>query len=102
MAVLICKFREGTAPKDHSTLRALSALMASLPSSDSKYFREEFDTVIFARSGLSRAVSDLQQEYEDVQLTAYLSTLTKSANALNDVRPSSTQYSRIGHSILSF
>ncbi|KAI0029152.1 COP9 signalosome subunit 6 [Vararia minispora EC-137] len=58
----------GTAPKDHVTLRALSALLASLPSSDSKYFREEFDT-----------------EYEDVQLTAYLSTLTKSANALNDL-----------------
>lgn len=28
----------------------------------------------------------LLQEYEDVQLTAYLSTLTKSTNILNDVR----------------
>ena len=28
------------------------------------------------------------QEYEDVQLTAYLSTITKSTNMLNDVRTS--------------
>ncbi|EIM83487.1 COP9 signalosome subunit 6 [Stereum hirsutum FP-91666 SS1] len=58
----------GQAPKDHATLRSLSALIASLPASENKGFREEFDT-----------------EYEDVQLTAYLSTLTKSANALNDL-----------------
>ncbi|KZT74893.1 COP9 signalosome subunit 6 [Daedalea quercina L-15889] len=56
------------ATKDHSTLRALSALIASLPASDHKGFREEFDT-----------------EYEDVQLTAYLSALTKSASLLNDL-----------------
>lgn len=59
----------GSAKKDHATLRALSALIASLPASENKEFREEFDT-----------------EYEDVQLTAYLATLTKSANILNDVR----------------
>ncbi|KAI0343983.1 COP9 signalosome subunit 6 [Trametopsis cervina] len=58
----------GSPKKDHSTLRALSALIASLPASEDKNFREEFDT-----------------EYEDVQLTAYLSTLTKSANILNDL-----------------
>ncbi|KAH9937413.1 COP9 signalosome subunit 6 [Fomitopsis serialis] len=58
----------GQAIKDHSTLRALSALVASLPASDHKGFREEFDT-----------------EYEDVQLTAYLSALTKSASLLNDL-----------------
>lgn len=40
-----------------------------MPASDAPEFREEFDT-----------------EYEDVQLTAYLATLTKSANILNDVR----------------
>lgn len=44
--------------------------MASLPASENKGFREEFNT-----------------EYEDVQLTAYLASLTKSANILNDVRP---------------
>ncbi|KAI0757290.1 COP9 signalosome subunit 6 [Daedaleopsis nitida] len=58
----------GSAKKDHATLRALSALIASLPASENKEFREEFDT-----------------EYEDVQLTAYLATLTKSANILNDL-----------------
>ncbi|KAL7285744.1 COP9 signalosome subunit 6 [Trametes coccinea BRFM310] len=58
----------GSATKDHATLRALSALIASLPASENKEFREEFDT-----------------EYEDVQLTAYLATLTKSANLLNDL-----------------
>ncbi|TFK57511.1 COP9 signalosome subunit 6 [Heliocybe sulcata] len=58
----------GQAPKDHVALRALSALVASLPASENPGFREEFDT-----------------EYADVQLTAYLSTLTKSANILNDL-----------------
>ncbi|KAI0639109.1 COP9 signalosome subunit 6 [Trametes polyzona] len=58
----------GSAKKDHATLRALSALIASLPASENSEFREEFDT-----------------EYEDVQLTAYLATLTKSANLLNDL-----------------
>ncbi|KAH9947711.1 COP9 signalosome subunit 6 [Amylocystis lapponica] len=58
----------GQATKDHATLRSLSALIASLPASDHKGFREEFDT-----------------EYEDVQLTAYLSALTQSASILNDL-----------------
>ncbi|VDB93513.1 unnamed protein product [Peniophora sp. CBMAI 1063] len=71
IAVLVSYVRSviaGSAPKDHGVLRALSALVASLPASDAPQFRAEFDT-----------------EYEDVQLTAYLSTLTKSANALNDL-----------------
>ncbi|KAJ8462444.1 hypothetical protein ONZ45_g5705 [Pleurotus djamor] len=59
---------EGKAPKDHATLRALSALVASLPATENKGFREEFDT-----------------EYEDVQLTAFLSTMTKGVNTLNDM-----------------
>ncbi|EPQ60992.1 hypothetical protein GLOTRDRAFT_69108 [Gloeophyllum trabeum ATCC 11539] len=58
----------GQAPKDYIALRSLSALIASLPASESPAFREEFDT-----------------EYADVQLTAYLSTLTKSANILNEL-----------------
>ncbi|TBU64764.1 COP9 signalosome subunit 6 [Dichomitus squalens] len=58
----------GSAKKDHATLRALSALIASLPASENKGFRDEFDT-----------------EYEDVQLTAYLATLTKSSNILNEL-----------------
>jgi COP9 signalosome complex subunit 6 len=58
----------GSAPKDHATIRSLVALLASLPASDSQGFRDEFET-----------------EYEDVQLTAYLSTLTKSASMLNDI-----------------
>ncbi|KAF7437140.1 hypothetical protein PC9H_003976 [Pleurotus ostreatus] len=58
----------GQAPKDHTTLRSLSALIASLPATENKNFREEFDT-----------------EYEDVQLTAFLSTMTKGLNSLNDL-----------------
>ncbi|KAJ7785903.1 COP9 signalosome subunit 6 [Mycena metata] len=56
------------APKDHATLRSLSALIASLPATENNAFRDEFET-----------------EYEDVQLTAFLSSLTKSANILNDL-----------------
>jgi len=58
----------GQATRDHATLRALSALIASLPATENKAFRDEFET-----------------EYEDVQLTAFLSSLTKSANILNDL-----------------
>lgn len=35
----------GQAVKDHATLRSLSALIASLPASEHKEFREEFDQV---------------------------------------------------------
>ncbi|PPQ69618.1 hypothetical protein CVT25_013701 [Psilocybe cyanescens] len=58
----------GQARVDQSILRSLSALLASLPASENKHFREEFDT-----------------EYEDVQLTAFLASLTKSTNILNDL-----------------
>lgn len=45
---------EGQATKDHAVLRSLSALMASLPATESPGFREEFDTVTFLiqKSGL--------------------------------------------------
>ena len=39
----------GNAKKDHTTLRALSALIASLPSSEHQEFRQEFDTVNTSR-----------------------------------------------------
>ncbi|KAK0245931.1 related to COP9 signalosome complex subunit 6 [Armillaria ostoyae] len=58
----------GTAPKDQAILRSISALVASLPATENKAFREEFDT-----------------EYEDVQITAFLSSLTKSTSILNDL-----------------
>ncbi|KAH9487082.1 COP9 signalosome complex subunit 6 [Psilocybe cubensis] len=58
----------GQARPDQSILRSLSALLASLPATENKHFREEFDT-----------------EYEDVQLTAFLASLTKSTNILNDL-----------------
>lgn len=35
----------GESPKDNDTLRSLTALVASLPASENKGFREEFDTV---------------------------------------------------------
>jgi len=34
------------APKDYPTLRALTALIASLPATENKAFREEFETVL--------------------------------------------------------
>jgi len=58
----------GQTKKDHDAIRALSALVASLPASEHLEFRKEFDT-----------------EYEDVQLTSYLATLTKTASTLNDL-----------------
>ncbi|KAF9270529.1 hypothetical protein L218DRAFT_914658 [Marasmius fiardii PR-910] len=56
------------APLDNDILRSISALMASLPATENKTFRQEFDT-----------------EYEDVQLTAFLSSLTQSTNILNEI-----------------
>lgn len=86
---LVRFYPSGSAKKDYATLRALSALLASLPASEDKNFRDEFDTVSFDSPYLLYTVLELTplppQEYEDVQLTAYLSTLTKSANILNDV-----------------
>lgn len=58
----------GSAPKDHAALRSLSALLASLPAIDHPEFREEFNA-----------------EYADVQMTAYLASLTKSTLALNEL-----------------
>jgi len=58
----------GQAHPDHGILRSIAALVASLPASENKHFREEFDT-----------------EYEDVQLTAFVASLTKSTNILNDL-----------------
>ena len=78
----------GTAKKDPATLRALAALVSSLPATENPDFREEFDTV---RSLILQSViyaNHRVQEYEDVQLTAYLSSLTKSTNILNDVSAS--------------
>jgi hypothetical protein len=46
------------APKDHATLRALTALIASLPATENKAFREEFETV---RCLLSYSLIVLQQ-----------------------------------------
>jgi COP9 signalosome complex subunit 6 len=42
---LTCPFKD-QAPKDHATLRALNALIASLPATENKAFREEFETVL--------------------------------------------------------
>jgi COP9 signalosome complex subunit 6 len=60
-------------------------LIASLPASEIKAFREEFETVGQFLFMTPYQAHTIPQEYEDVQLTAFLSTLTKSANILNDV-----------------
>ena len=41
-------YTTGQVPKDHTILRSISALIASLPASENKGFREEFDTVSLA------------------------------------------------------
>ncbi|KAG7450211.1 COP9 signalosome subunit 6 [Guyanagaster necrorhizus] len=64
----VTKALAGKTPKDQAILRSISALVASLPATENKAFREEFDT-----------------EYEDVQITAFLSSLTKSTSILNDL-----------------
>ena len=48
---------KGQATKDHAALRSLSALMASLPATESPGFREEFDTVSFLIQKLGLGVS---------------------------------------------
>lgn len=75
----------GQTQKDYATLRSLSALVASLPASENAGFREEFETVHTIQSHYFYSLIYLIQEFEDVQLTAFLSTMTKSANILNDV-----------------
>lgn len=76
----------GTASVDHTAFRSLSALLTSLPASDAPEFREEFDTVrpshIFFDA---TSLTIYYQEYSDVQIVAYLASLTKSTNILNDV-----------------
>ncbi|WWC73242.1 uncharacterized protein I206_107208 [Kwoniella pini CBS 10737] len=56
-----------TAQPDHTILRQISAIIATLPTMDAKEFREELTT-----------------ECSDVQLTTYLTTLTKQLNALSE------------------
>ncbi|OCF31345.1 COP9 signalosome complex subunit 6 [Kwoniella heveanensis BCC8398] len=57
-----------TAQPDHTILRQISALVATLPTMDANEFQRE-----------------LMTEYSDVQLTSYLHTLTKQLSALSDV-----------------
>jgi COP9 signalosome complex subunit 6 len=63
--------QSNTLRRDPEVLRLISGLMAGLPVEDPEegVFREEFET-----------------EYADVQLTSYLSTLTKTLHSLNNVR----------------
>ncbi|WVQ93357.1 hypothetical protein IAU59_000425 [Kwoniella sp. CBS 9459] len=56
-----------TAQPDHTILRQISSLVATLPTMNANEFQHE-----------------LMTEYSDVQLTSYLQTLTKQLNALSD------------------
>lgn len=78
--------RLGTAPVDYVALRSLSALVASLPATDNPAFREEFDQACKHVAFCILSLTSVHQEYEDVQLTSFLSALTSTTNALNDVR----------------
>ncbi|ORY29165.1 hypothetical protein BCR39DRAFT_533045 [Naematelia encephala] len=57
-----------TSKPDHTVLRQIASLVATLPTIDAPEFKDELST-----------------EYTDVQLTNYLSSLTKQLNALSDV-----------------
>ena len=61
-----------------------------MPASENVKFREEFDKVSYSIPihilTLISILTYIIKEYTDVQLTAYLSSLTKTINALNDVR----------------
>ena len=50
----------GSTPKDHATIRTLSALVASLPASDSQGFRDEFETVPILSSKVFPVTDDLR------------------------------------------
>jgi COP9 signalosome complex subunit 6 len=87
--ILAYKHHSGKVPKNHEVLRALAALVASLPASENSAFRDEFNMVCSDWDPLHDICCDRCvpfQEYADVQLTSYLSSLTKSASILNDVR----------------
>lgn len=56
-----------TAPADHSLLRQITSLVATLPTIDAAEYKAELST-----------------EYSDVQLTSYLTSLTKQLAALSD------------------
>lgn len=76
---------EQAAP-DHTILRQISSIVAGLPTMDAPQFEEELATVWNIASSTEFGVRQLtEQEYSDVQLTDYLSTLTKQLSVLNDV-----------------
>lgn len=75
---------ENVAP-DHDLLRQISSLVATLPTIDAPEFRKELETV--SATADARICWLTFKEYEDVQLTAYLSNITKQLSALNDVSP---------------
>ncbi|KAI8921061.1 COP9 signalosome complex subunit 6-like protein [Powellomyces hirtus] len=60
--------QKGLVPRDHNIMRQISSLCNRLPTVDNPEFREEFLT-----------------DYNDVLLMSYLATITKGANALNDL-----------------
>ncbi len=78
---------EEAAPDD-ALLRDISAIVATLPTMQTQDFREEVMTVrkqtIWLRIHFLILFGGLQ-EHSDVQLTQYLSSLTKSLAELNDV-----------------
>lgn len=65
---------------DLAILRQVSSLLATLPIMDADSFRDELHTV----SPTTR-LELIVQEYSDVRLTEYLSTVLKQLDSLNDV-----------------
>lgn len=51
----------GQAVKDHATLRSLTALIASLPATENKAFRDEFETVLAIRYLLGHLLTTIQR-----------------------------------------
>lgn len=65
---------------DHTILRQIASLVATLPTIDAPDFQKELHTVS------PTVVRGSRQEIQDVQITAYLSSLTKQLDALVNVR----------------
>lgn len=66
---------------DHGILRQIAALVATLPVMNAERFKSELETVSIVSLPLLTP-----QEYNDVQLTNYLTTLLQELEALSDVR----------------
>jgi len=77
--------KKGTIPTDHALLRKIASIIQFLPCMDTAEFHESF-----------------LKEYNDTLLVAYLSTITKGTNTLNDLIEKFSMAQTRGHSRFPF